>query len=110
MVQANRSYVGAFSGDCGDADEKERRFTSTLRSRDVQRIRRFARHAWITYAVLVISALVISGCETTRYSARYNPYAQREHRPALVGRGDELMEAAGRALDNLDDRLENALY
>lgn len=58
---------------------------------------------------LVLSPLVACGCSTTG-DPHFNPYSPPGGDPPILQRGDAAMDGLEQALDNLDRRLENALY
>lgn len=58
---------------------------------------------------LVLLLAAFAGC-STRNDPAYNPYCPLDGDPGLMGRMDQLNQAADEALDNLDERLENILY
>ena len=61
-------------------------------------------------AVIAILWIALGlGC-ATRDDANYNPYASPRGEPTVLERGDALMDAAADLLDDLDERLENAVY
>ena len=60
------------------------------------------------YFALILAA-ALAGCSTTG-DPSFNPYAPPGGDPPLLRRADAVMDGAEGALDNLDRRLENALY
>lgn len=69
----------------------------------MKRIRRSC--AWALAALPLLAV----GCSTTA-DPHFNPYAAPGGDPPLLQRGDAAMDGVEQALDNLDRRLENALY
>lgn len=53
--------------------------------------------------------LALTGCGV-RNNLHYNPYAPPLDRPPLLEQGEKLIGAGETALDNLDRRIENAVY
>jgi hypothetical protein len=58
---------------------------------------------------LLVAALGPSGCSTTQ-DPHYNRWAPTEGRPTLLRQVERGPDALGEALDNLDERVENAAY
>lgn len=51
----------------------------------------------------------LSAC-STRHTRGYNPYARPGGAASWLRRADALIDQAAERLDNLDSRMENALY
>ena len=63
----------------------------------------------LSLAALALASLALAGC-STRHDLNYNRYAPPGGRPTLLQTADHLADLPGRALDNLDERIENAVY
>jgi hypothetical protein len=60
-------------------------------------------------AAFAAVALLPLGCGT-RSDPRFNAHRAPATHPALLQRADGAVDAVGHALDNLDRRMENAVY
>lgn len=69
------------------------------------------RTAGVKRACFVLAAglLILAGCGT-RSDPNFNAYRAPGTQPGVLQYADGAVDAAGRALDNLDRRMENAVY
>ena len=72
-----------------------------------RRLRPARRSGLVLCAVL--AALATAAC-STRHDPTFNPYGPAPGERGALGTADAILEHAHDALDNLDRRLENALY
>ncbi len=88
-----------------------RRDASSPDARAADRRPRISRQFRPRFALttLAIATLALAGC-STRHDLDYNRYAPPGGRPTLLQTADHLADLPGRALDNLDERIENAVY
>lgn len=61
--------------------------------------------AGFAFASVIVT---LCGC-STRNDIHFNPYRAPDTSPTIMQRADQIMDAAGDLLDNLDRRMENVI-
>ncbi len=77
-------------------------------SRKIQQLIQTSRPAALAGLALALVMVALCGC-STRNDIHFNPYRAPDTSPTIMQRAEQIMDAAGDLLDNLDVRMENVI-